>query len=158
MDNEQILRNDLLELLEGGGAHATFNHAVVGFSEALRGVVPDGAQHSAWQIVEHLRYCQEDILEYMIADEYRQRNFPGDYWISDPIPSVGTWDKSIELFHKDLNTVKAITADLSVNLYEAVPHGPQTLLREIILIGDHNAYHIGQLIQLRDQLGLATPF
>jgi hypothetical protein len=158
MNTEQILRNDLLELLEGGGAHATFDHAVAGFTEELRGAIPDRGEHSAWQIVEHLRYCQEDILEYMLADEYRQRNFPGDYWVSNPRPSTGAWEKSIELFHKDLDTLKAITADLSVNIYQTVPHGPHTLLREIILIGDHNAYHIGQLIQLRDQLGLDTPF
>jgi hypothetical protein len=152
------LRKHLLDSLKGGQAHATFEDAVKDLPAALRGKKPDGAPHTAWQLLEHLRIAQHDILEFSRDSVYTSPKWPEGYWPSDPAPPTDTaWDESIAAFHKDHKAFARLISDPAHDLFVKIPHGDgQTLLREALLVIDHNAYHLGQLIQLRVQLGAWT--
>ena len=136
------------------GAHVTFEAAVSGFPVALRGKKPAGAPHSAWQLLEHLRIAQEDILDFSRNPKYQDKKFPDDYWpATDAPPSEEAWDKSIQQFQEDLKQMQELIADTKHDLLAKIPHGKgQTLLREALLIADHNAYHLGQLVFLRKMM------
>jgi uncharacterized damage-inducible protein DinB len=148
------LRQHLANLLRMKGAHLTFHAAVTDFPVALRGVTPPGAPHSAWQLLEHMRLAQQDILDFSRNPAYREKKFPDDYWpAADAPPSEEAWDASIEQFQSDLKEMQALVADTKHDLLAAIPHGQgQTLLREVLLVADHNAYHLGQLMFLRKML------
>lgn len=154
-DRDQSLRESLLELLGGESAHASFDNAVADFPEKLRGAKPEGAQHSAWQVVEHLRIAQWDILEFSRNPRHVSPEFPSGYWpASGTPPTPKDWDKSLAAFHSDLEAMKKLIGSSSSDLYARIPHGDgQTLLREALLVADHNAYHVGQLVLLRRLLG-----
>jgi hypothetical protein len=145
------LRQHLLDLLTGSNAHANFDAAVKDLPTALRGQRPQGAEHSAWELVEHLRIAQEDILDFSRNPKYKERPFPSGYWpASAAPPDEKAWDKSVRAFRKDLKSFCALVSDPKIDLYTKIPHGSgQTLLREALLIADHNAYHVGQLILVR---------
>jgi uncharacterized damage-inducible protein DinB len=150
-----VLRVQLTKLLKSGEAHATFEDAVKKFPEALRGVVPKSAEHSAWQVLEHLRLAQEDILDFSVNPEYKAKEWPKEYWPETAAPpSAKAWDASVHAYLKDREALCALVADPKTDLYAKIPHGDgQTILREALLVADHNAYHLGQLVLLRRLLG-----
>ena len=148
------LRKHLAELLRMKGAHLSFYDAVSDFPPALRGVKPPGAPHTAWQLLEHMRLAQEDILDFSRNPKYKEKTFPDDYWpTTETPPSEQAWAHSIATFQEDLKQVQELVADTKHNLLAKIPHGTgQTLLREALLVADHNAYHLGQLMFLRKLL------
>ncbi|HEY4354673.1 MAG TPA: DinB family protein [Acidobacteriaceae bacterium] len=154
----QGLHQELKKLLDGGGAHATFEDAVKDFPENLRGVVPEGLPYSAWQIVEHLRIAQADMLHFSNHTEskYKAMKWPDDYWpkAAEP-PSEKAWQHSIDAIHADRKAFDALLETSSAeSLIEPFAWGDgQTLLREALQIADHNAYHVGELIVVRRLLG-----
>jgi hypothetical protein len=149
------LRDHLLYLLDGGGAHARFSDAVKDMPEKLRGVKPNALPHSAWMILEHLRLAQWDILEFSRNPKYKSPKWPEGYWPSTSTPpSAAAWNKSIQQFRKDLKAMQDLVASPKTDLYARIPWGDgQTVLREALLLADHNAYHLGQLIDVRRLLG-----
>jgi DinB superfamily len=154
MTNPDPLRKQLVDLLRMEGAHIEFDSALAGFPADLRGAKPPGAPHTAWQLLEHMRIAQEDILDFSRNREYREKRWPDDYWpATETPPDAAAWDTSVELFHKDLEEMKKLVADPKQDLNGRIPHGEgQTLLREALLVADHNSYHLGQLVFLRKML------
>jgi hypothetical protein len=153
--HEKILREHLFDLLNGGGAHARFDDAVKDMPEKLRGVKPGGLPHSAWMLLEHLRLAQWDILEFSRNAKYAAPKWPDDYWPKTGVPpSTAAWNKSVQQFRKDLKAMQELVANPKTDLYARIPWGDgQTVLREALLMADHNAYHIGQLVDVRRLLG-----
>jgi uncharacterized damage-inducible protein DinB len=155
-ENDRALRDHLRRLLSWEDAHAGFDQAVKDWPRELRSVVPEGVPYSAWQLVEHLRLAQRDILEFCRSSRYRARQWPDAYWpkIAAP-PRADSWDRSIAAFGRDLEALRRLAADPKIDLFAKIPHGTgQTYLRELILVADHNAYHVGQLVLLRRLLGI----
>jgi hypothetical protein len=148
------LREHLANLLRMKGAHATFHETATDFPVHLRGVKPKGAPHSAWQLLEHMRIAQEDILDFTRNPEYKEKKWPDEYWPSeDAPPDEAAWDKSVKQFQHDLKEMQALVADTKHDPLAAIPHAKgQTPLREALLVADHNAYHLGQLMFLRKML------
>lgn len=148
------LRKHLAELLNMKGAHLAFEEAVAGFPPELRGVKPARAPHTAWQLLEHMRLAQEDILDFSRNPNYRKKKFPDDYWPgTEAPPDEKAWDRSVRSFHKDLDEMQELIANTKHDLLVKLPHGDgQTLLREALLVADHNSYHLGQLMFLRKML------
>jgi len=136
------------------GAHLEFEAAIKGFPAALRGVKPAGAPHTPWQLLEHLRIAQEDILDFCRNPKYAEKKWPDDYWpATDVPPDAGAWDRSAALFRADLKAIEALVLDEANDLTARLPHGTgQTLLREALLVVDHNSYHLGQLVYARKTL------
>ena len=155
MSNDASLRQHVISLLKEGNAHATFDDAVKDMPADLRGKVPKGAEHSPWQLLEHLRIAQWDILEFSRDCKHKSPEWPKAYWPSKPEPPDDkAWDKSVQAFHKDLKAMCDLVSDKSTDLFAKIPHGDgQTILREALLIADHNAYHVGQLVLVRRLLG-----
>jgi uncharacterized damage-inducible protein DinB len=149
------LRKQLLDTLTGGQAHATFEDAVKDFPTDIRGKKPHASPHTAWQLLEHLRIAQHDILEFCRNPKYVSPRWPEAYWPAEAAPPTDfTWDESIAAFEKNHKQFQELISDPKNDLLAELPHGDgQTLLREALLVIDHNAYHIGQLILLRVQLG-----
>jgi DinB superfamily len=151
------LRSQLVALLDKGQAHATFEDAVADFPAKLRGVVPDGLPYSAWQIVEHIRIAQKDILEFSAPPTggYHAMKWPEAYWPKDAAPSSAeAWARSVAAVQADREKFKALILKPGADLARPFLWGTgQNLLREALLIADHNAYHVGELIVLRRLLG-----
>lgn len=148
------LRRHVDNLLRMEGAHIAFDDAVADFPAALRGSKPAGTPHSAWELLEHMRIAQEDILDFSRNPAYRYKTFPDDYWppSAEP-PSEQAWEESAHQFRKDLRAMRDLVADPGNDLFVRIPHGSgQTLLREALLVADHTAYHLGQLMLLRKML------
>jgi hypothetical protein len=145
------LRKHLLDLLDMKGAHIDFDSAVADFPPELRGRKPAGSPHSPWQLLEHMRLAQWDILEFSRDAKHVSPEFPDGYWPkSDAPPSEHAWNQSIKKFHVDLAGMKKLIADPKHDLTAPIPHGDgQTLLREALVLADHNSYHLGQLMLLR---------
>lgn len=154
-DREASLREHLLNLLTGSHAHADFEAAIKNLPVELRGRRPDGVEYSAWQLVEHLRIAQWDILGFSRDAKHKSPDWPGGYWPTAPEPpDEKTWDKSVRAFRKDLKSFCALISDPGTDLYAKIAHGDgQTILREALLVADHNAYHVGQIILVRKLLG-----
>jgi hypothetical protein len=157
--HDQELRTHVVRLLTWQDAHVSYDAAVTGFPERLRGVAPPGVPHSAWQLVEHLRLAQEDILDFCRNPAYRERRFPDDYWPALPAPpAADAWDRSVSEYVSDRAALVALAGDLGVDLFARIPHGDgQTWLRELLLVADHGAYHVGQLVLVRRLLGCWPP-
>jgi DinB superfamily len=157
MNNEdKFLRTHLLELLNGGQAYAKFDKVVADFPPKLRGEIPTGLAHSAWMLLEHMRIAQWDILDFSRNPKYEEMKWPDDYWPKSPAPpSDGAWDKSVKSFRTDLNAMKKLVNNPKTDLFAKIPWGSgQTILREAMLIADHNSHHLGQLIDVRRILGI----
>jgi hypothetical protein len=154
-DRDASLRKHLLDLLNGGHAHATFDAAVKNLSAALRGKRPKDAVHSPWEVLEHMRIAQWDILEFSRDPAHQSPEWPSGYWPATPTPpDAKAWDKSVRAFRRDLKAMCDLVADPSTDLYARIPHGNgQTILKEALLVADHNAYHLGELVLLRRLLG-----
>jgi hypothetical protein len=152
---DSTLRDHVLQLLRGGSAHLDFDAAVKNFPVALRGRRPARSPHSAWELLEHLRIAQSDILEFSRDAKYLSPAFPEGYWPESPKPpNDGAWSKSVRSFRADHEAMCALVADPATDLYARIPHGDgQTILRQALLLGDHNAYHLGQLVLVRKLLG-----
>lgn len=159
MSNDAILREHLLYLLDGGGAHLDFEKAVADLPVALRGVKPPGAPHTAWQLVEHLRITQWDILEFSRDPGHASPPWPEGYWPPAAAPaSQEEWEASLAGFRADRKAMRERVADPASDLWTPFPHGDgQTLLREALLVADHDAYHLGQLVLLRQTLDAWPP-
>ncbi len=155
MAKDAALREHLVSLLTGGNAHTTFEDAVKNMPAELRGKRPKGAEHSPWQLLEHLRIAQWDILEFSRDAKHKSPKWPEEYWPKSPMPpDEKAWDKSVRAFRRDLKTLCALVSDAKTDLYAKIPHGDgQTILREVLLTADHNAYHLGQLVLVRKLLG-----
>ena len=155
MPNDKALRQQLVKLLKGSEAHVDFDSAFKDLPAELRGKRPEGAEHSPWAILEHLRIAQWDILEFSRKPKHKSPEWPVGYWPRTPEPrDEKAWDKSIVSFRKDLQALCDLVADESTNLFAKIPHGDgQTILREALLAADHNAYHVGQAVLLRRLLG-----
>lgn len=149
------LRSHLVDLLTGENAHVNFDSAVKGVPAALRGKRPKGAEHSLWQLLEHIRIGQWDILEYVRDPNHVSPKWPDGYWPPRPAPENGSaWEKSVKSFRRDRAALVALVEDESRDPLAPIPHaGGKTLLREVLLAADHNAYHIGQFVALRRLLG-----
>lgn len=136
-------------------AHADFKSATAGLPVELRGKRPQGLPHSPWEIVEHIRIAQWDILDFCRNPKYTEMKWPDEYWPKAPAPpDAKAWDASIAAFHKDLGEMQKLADDPKIDLLAKIPHGSgQTYLRELILTIDHNAYHVGELVAVRRMLG-----
>ena len=153
-DQNKALRDHLLYLLRGGGAHLSFADAVKGLPAKLRGRKARGAAHTPWQLLEHMRIAQWDILEFSRDPKHVSPAFPAGYWPRTEAPPAGAWQKSLKQFRADLEAMQALVEDPATDLFARIPHGEgQTVLREALLVADHNAYHLGQLVLLRRLLG-----
>jgi hypothetical protein len=154
-DHEQSLRKHLLELLAGGSAHAKFDDVIKGLSPKLRGAKPPNFPHTAWMLVEHLRLAQRDILEFSRNPKHVSPPWPIGYWPkSEAPPSAAAWNKSVQQFRRDLKAMQNLVANRKTDLFARIPWGDgQTILREALLVADHNAYHLGQLLDVRRLLG-----
>jgi hypothetical protein len=148
---ERILRKHVADLLSGKGAHIDWKAAFSGIPSRLRGVRPDAAPHSAWELLEHMRIAQWDILEFSRDPKHVSPDWPSGYWPAVPEPpSAKAWENSLKLFARDLAAMKRLIANPKTNLLARIPHGTgQTILREALLVADHNAYHLGQVILVR---------
>ena len=149
------LRDQLVKLLRGGQAHTDFESALKGLPVKARGKRPKGASHSPWEIIEHMRIAQWDILDFSRNKNYAALKWPDDYWPKTPVPpTANAWSKSVKAFRADLETICDLVANPSTDLFASIPHGEgQTILREALLLADHNSYHLGELVVVRRLLG-----
>jgi hypothetical protein len=149
------LREQLVYLLKGGGAHVHFMDALDGFPPGKYGTFADTLPHTGWQLLEHARLAQWDILDFSRNPKHVSPPFPGGYWPKTPAPAnVEAWDESVAAFQRDLEEMVHLVRNPQTNLFAQIPHGQgQTILREALLLADHNAYHLGQLVDLRRALG-----
>lgn len=152
---DQTLRAHLLYLLGGGGAHVNWEQTIADFPREVRGVKPVGVPFTAWRLLEHLRIAQWDILEFSRSPKHVSPEFPQGYWPEgDAPPDEAAWEKSVKAFQADLRAMQRLVKNPSTDLYARIPHGTgQTILREALLVADHNSYHLGQLVLLRRLLG-----
>jgi len=149
------VREQVVKLLEGGQAHVTFDAVVKNFPAKLRGAKPEGAPHTAWELLEHMRIAQWDILEFSRHAKHKSPVWPKGYWPKAAAPANAVaWAKSVKDFRKDLKAMQALVANPRTDLYKKIPWGDgQTVLREALLVADHNAYHIAQLVDVLRVLG-----
>ena len=155
MTNDKSLRDHLLRLVSGKDAHLEFEDIISDWPVDLRGVRPNGTVHTAWQLLEHLRIAQWDILEFSRSSDHVSPEFPEGYWPKSDAPQEDqAWSKSIVAFEADRRAMQDLIADGSTNLFARIPHGTgQTIFREACVVAKHNSYHLGQLVLLRRLLG-----
>ena len=154
-DPHAPLRQHILELLKGGHAHATFEAAVKNLPPKFRGQKPPNFPHSPWMLLEHIRIAQSDILEFSRNPKHKSPKWPEGYWpkTAEP-PTVDAWNESIEQINRDAKAMHDLVKDPKTDLFAKIPWGEgQTILREALLVADHNAYHIAQLVDVRRLLG-----
>ena len=155
MAQSDPIRAAVARLLDWEDAHAGFDKIVGGLSPEVQGQVPSGLPYSPWQLLEHLRITQEDILEFCRNPGYEERRWPEDYWPDDPSPpSPVAWKESVAAFRRDREALKRMALDPKLDVLAPVPAGQgQTYLREFLLVADHTAYHLGELVVVRRALG-----
>ena len=157
--NDEALREQLVRILDWEEAHVGFDKAIADLPPDKRGARATGFEHSVWQLLEHMRIAQEDILDFCVNPKYvHTMKWPDDYWPRHPAPpNAAAWDASIASFTRERDTFKALARDTK-DLYALVPTGKghQTYLRAILLLTDHNAYHLGQIVAVRRALGAWT--
>ena len=152
---DKALREHVLYLLDGGGAHAKFDEVVADIPPKLLGQKPAGLPHSLWMLLEHLRIAQRDILEFSRNPKHASPKWPEGYWpAAEASPSAAAWSASVEKFRQDLKAMQDLVKDPKTDLFAKIPWGDgQTVLREVLLLADHNAYHLGQMLDVRRLLG-----
>ncbi len=155
MESEEILRKHLLDLLRGGNAHMPFAAAVADFPPESMNSLPPNVPYSPWRLLEHLRLSQWDILDFIVNPKYVWRKWPDDYWPAKTArASQAQWDETIARFQADLKSLEDLVANPATHLTEEIPHAKgYTILREILTVCDHNAYHIGEFAILRQVMG-----
>jgi hypothetical protein len=153
---DRILRKQLIPFLRGEGAHVDFASAIRNFPAEHYGTRPSGCPHSAWQLVEHIRLALHDLIEFSTNSNYTAPAWPADYWPEEAAPPSPTaWLKSVAAIQQDIEAFEHLIGDPASNLYAKIPWGDgQTLLHEALLAGDHTSYHTGQLVLLRQLLGI----
>jgi hypothetical protein len=154
-NTDQFLRQHIVELLNGGHAHVTFDDTIKDLPPKLRGKKLENFPHTAWMLLEHLRIAQWDILEFSRNAKHKSPEWPSGYWPKTEAPPSGeAWDKSVEEFQRNLQEMKELVNDPNTDLFAKIPWGDgQTILREALLVADHNSYHLGQLLDVRRLLG-----
>jgi hypothetical protein len=153
-ENTKSLRRQLVWLLRKGHAHADFDNAIRGLPAKARGASVKGAPYTAWELLEHMRLAQWDILEFSRDPKHVSPDFPSGYWPQTKAPLPRAWERSVRRFRADLKAMQRLVADPKTDLFARIPHGQgQTILREALLVADHNAYHLGQMVLLRRLLG-----
>ena len=152
---DQHLRQNLAYLIAGGGAHVKFDDVIKGLPPNLRGAKPANFPHSAWMILEHLRIAQWDILDFSRNRKHKSPKWPEGYWPTSPAPpNAAAWNKSIRQFRADQKAMLDLVANPKTDLFAKIPWGDgQTILREALLVADHNAYHLAQFVDVRRLLG-----
>jgi len=155
MNTDKDLRQHLIYLLQGGGAHLNFEDAIADFPVELRGQKPTNLPHSAWMLLEHMRLAQWDILEFSRNKKHVSPDWPEGYWPPKDAPSsAAEWNASVKQFCADLKAMVGLVRNPKTDLFEKIPWGDgQTILREALLVADHNAYHLGQIVDVRRALG-----
>jgi hypothetical protein len=155
MNTDKALRDHMLNLLRGGSAHLDFDAAVADLPANLRGARPAGVPHTPWRLLEHMRIAQWDIVEFARNPRHVSPKFPEGYWpAGDAPPDDAAWDRSVASFRADLRAMQDLVANPATDLLVPIPHGDgQTILRQALLVADHNAYHLGQLVIVRRALG-----
>jgi len=153
--NDKSLREHLLYLLEGGGAHTSFDEALGGMPPELGGRKPANFPHTAWMLLEHMRLAQWDILEFSRNPRHVSPGWPEGYWPkAEAPPSTAAWSASLKKFRTDLKTMCGLVKNPKTDLFARIPWGEgQTILREALLVADHNAYHLAQIVDVRRLLG-----
>ncbi|MFY0254939.1 DinB family protein [Chitinophaga sp. 30R24] len=154
MEKQTAFVQSIKDMLLNGNAHVTFSDAVKNLAPELRGVVPQHMPYSVWQLVEHIRLAQFDILDFCRNPDYRELNWPEGYWPAEPAPkSESVWKHSIAQVGKDLHAFIALLEAPRANLLAPIPHGSgQHLLQEAMLILDHTSYHTGEIVAVRRML------
>jgi uncharacterized damage-inducible protein DinB len=149
------LREFLAKTLDWQEAHASFDSSIDGLPAELRGKRPNGAPHSVWELVEHIRLAQLDILDFCRDEHYAEKQWPDDYWPPSPAPaSAKAWNDSIAAYHADVKAFKKLVLSPDLDPFARIPWGSgQTHIREVALTVDHTAYHIGQIVLTRQLLG-----
>jgi hypothetical protein len=152
---DEHLRQNLEYLISGGGAHAKFDDVIKDLPPDLRGTKPEGLPHSAWMLLEHMRIAQWDILEFSRNAKHKSPSWPEGYWPkTETPPSAAAWNESIAQFRGDLQAMIDLIANPKTDLFAKIPWGDgQTILREALLVADHNAYHLAQVVDVRRLLG-----
>jgi hypothetical protein len=155
MAEDKALRQHVVKLLKGGDAHVTFENAIKDFPPELQGEKPKGAEHSPWEVMEHLRIALWDILDFSVNPEYKEREWPKEYWPETAAPpNARAWNESVRAFEKDLKAMCDLVENEKTDLFAKIPHGTgQTILREALVVADHNGYHLGEMVLLRRMLG-----
>jgi uncharacterized damage-inducible protein DinB len=159
MNQDQSLREHLVNLLRGRGAHLDFDKAIEGLPADRRGARAQDLPHTPWQLLEHLRLAQWDILDFSRNPDYVELKWPDDYWPETAVPPDDeAWDRSVEACRRDLKAMEDLVSDPKTDLFAKIPWGKgHTILREALLVADHNAYHVGQMVTLRQALGAWQP-
>jgi hypothetical protein len=154
--NDKSLREHLVALLSGRGAHIDWKASFTGIPSKMRGIRPNGLPYSLWELLEHLRIAQWDILEFSRDAKHVSPEWPKGYWPGSPAPpNAKAWDMSLKLFSRDLAAMKKLVGSPKTDLFARIPHGTgQTILREALLVADHNSYHLGQVLTVRRLLGI----
>jgi hypothetical protein len=154
-NKDKLLREQVVYVLDGGGAHAKFDEIIAGIPANLRGQKPAGLPHSLWMLLEHLRIAQWDILEFSRNSKYASPKWPEGYWPAMEAPSnAADWNASVKKFRQDLKAMQDLVKNPKTDLFAQIPWGDgQTILREALLLADHTAYHLGQMLDVRRVLG-----
>jgi hypothetical protein len=156
MNQNDTLREHLIKLLDWQDAHVSFDTAVEGIPPPLQGVRPEGLPYSPWELLEHMRLTQKDIMNFCRNQDYKAPKWPDEYWpkTTSP-PELNDWQKSVNAFRTDRQAMQSLIADPTLDLHAEIPHGEgQTYLREVLLVADHSAYHLGELVAVRRLLGV----
>jgi hypothetical protein len=150
-----LLREQLLHLLNGGNAHMTLEEAVADYPTASMNTRFPNGEYSSWHLLEHIRLSQWDILDFIRNPEYQEREWPKEYWPPQTAQaSEADWKETLALFQRDMQALHAIARDPQIDLHARIPWGSgQTILRELLLVADHNAYHIGEFAIMRQVMG-----
>jgi hypothetical protein len=153
--NDKALREQLRKFLGWGEAHADWKQALAGLDAGHRGVRPAGSPHSAWELLEHARLAQRDILDFALEPKHVSPEWPAGYWPKNPAPADDAeWEKSVQAFFHDLQEMEKLVSNPRTNLFARIPHGTgQTILRQALLLADHNSYHLGQFVLVRRLAG-----
>ncbi|ACO31583.1 MULTISPECIES: DinB family protein [Acidobacterium] len=154
--HDHLLRDTLIPFLRGQGAHADLNAAVEDFPAEHYGTRPHGLPHSAWELLEHIRFTLHDLINFCTNPEYTEPEWPADYWPKNPAPQhPEDWHRTVTAIQQDMEEFEKLMSDPRSNLYSKIPWGDgQTLLREVLLAADHTSYHTGQIILVRQLLGI----
>jgi|SRR5579871_134036 len=156
MDSDKIMRKQLVELLEGKSAHLDFDRAIANLPPKMRGVRPPNTPHTVWRLVEHMRLAQRDILDFSKDGHHVSPEWPDGYWPESDAPeSSKQWTQTVKAFHADLEEMIALVKSKKTDLLAPIEGGKgQTIFREAMLVADHNAYHLGQIVMVRRVLGV----